>query len=196
MLSGKQRDEIPERVMRRGVLGIAAIGLHLDRMDEVWKLDRILDEEDGNVVADEIEIALVGIEFDRKAAHITGHVSCTRAAGDSREPREDFRFLAFLGEERGFGQMRNRIGHLKISMRARSAGVNDALWNSLVIEMGDLLPEGEIFQNRRTAPPGFQRILIVRDHDALIGRERRLSRRQRFDAWRLPDRRRGISQDL
>jgi hypothetical protein len=26
-------------------------------MDEVGKLDRILDEEDGNVVADEVEIA-------------------------------------------------------------------------------------------------------------------------------------------
>jgi hypothetical protein len=54
--------------------------------------------------------------------------------------------------------------------------VNDALWNSLVIEMGDLLAERKIFQKRRTSAPGFQRILIVRDDDALIGRERCLSR--------------------
>ena len=72
--------------------------------------------------------------------------------------------------------MRNRIGHLEITVCARSARVNDALWNSLVIEMGDLLPEGEIFQERRTAAPGFQRILVVRNDDALIGRERSLSR--------------------
>jgi hypothetical protein len=50
-------------------------------------------------------------------------------------------------------------------VRARSAGVNDALWNSLVIEMGDLLAEREIFQERRTPASGFQRILIVRDDD-------------------------------
>jgi len=30
-------------------------------MDEVGKLDRILDEEDGNVVADKVEIALVRV---------------------------------------------------------------------------------------------------------------------------------------
>jgi hypothetical protein len=41
--------------------------------------------------------------------------------------------------------MWNRIGHLEITVRARSAGVNDALWNSLVIEMGDLLAERKIF---------------------------------------------------
>ena len=39
-------------------------------MNEIRKLDRILNGEDGDVVADEIEIALVGVEFDRKAAHI------------------------------------------------------------------------------------------------------------------------------
>ena len=71
--------------------------------------------------------------------------------------------------------MWNRIGHLEITVCARSARVNDALWNSLVIEMGDLLPEGEIFQKRRTAPPGFQCILVVRNDDALIGREGCLS---------------------
>ena len=40
-----------------------------------------------------------------------------------------------------------------------------------MIEMGDLLAEGKIFQKRRTPAPGFQRILIVGDDDALIGRE-------------------------
>ena len=171
----QERDEIPERVMRRGVLGIAAVRLHLHRMDEIGKLDRVLDEKDGNVIADEVEIALVGVEFDRKAAHIAGQVPCARAAGHGGEPREHFRFLALLGEERRLRQMRNRIGHLEITVCARSASVNDALWNSLVIEMGDLLAEREIFQERRTARPGFQRILIVGDDDALIGRQGCLS---------------------
>ena len=96
MLSGKQRDEIPERVMRRGVLGIAAVGLHLDRMDEIGKLDRILDEENRDVVADEVEIALVRIEFDSKAAHVAGHI-CHRTtrATSCRENGKDFRFLPF-----------------------------------------------------------------------------------------------------
>jgi hypothetical protein len=53
--------------------------------------------------------------------------------------------------------------------------VNDTLWYSLVIKVGDLLAEREIFQERRTPASGFQRILVVRDDDALIGGERRLS---------------------
>jgi len=64
-------------------------------MDKIGKLDRILDEEDGDVVANEIEIALVGVEFDRKATNIARQVSGARAAGDGGERREDFRDLAF-----------------------------------------------------------------------------------------------------
>ena len=40
--------------------------------------------------------------------------------------------------------MRNRIRHFKIAVSPRATGVNNALWNSLVIEMGDLLAESEI----------------------------------------------------
>ena len=62
--------------------------------------------------------------------------------------------------------------------------------------MGDLLAEGEILEERRTPLSRFQRILIVRDDDALIGRERSLSCLSEFDAWRLQVPRQGISQDL
>jgi hypothetical protein len=68
-------------------------------MDEIGKLDRILDEEDGNVVADEIEITLVGVEFDRKAANVAWQVSGARAAGDRGEPREDFPFSCLSRRE-------------------------------------------------------------------------------------------------
>ena len=36
----------------------AAVGLHLHRMDEVGELDRVLDEEHRDVVADEVPVAL------------------------------------------------------------------------------------------------------------------------------------------
>ena len=75
---------------------------------------------------------------------------------------------------RNEARVRNRIGHLKIPVGAGPAGVNDALRDSLVIEMGDLLPEGEILEQRRSPPAGFQRVLIVRNNDALIGGQRTL----------------------
>ncbi len=40
-----------------------------------------------------------------------------------------------------------------------------------MIEVGDLLAQDEIFQQRRAAQPGLERILIVRNGHALIGCE-------------------------
>ena len=39
-------------------LRVAAVGLHLHRVDQVGELDRVLDEEDRDVVADEVPVAL------------------------------------------------------------------------------------------------------------------------------------------
>ena len=61
----RERDEIPEIVMRGLRLRESAIRLFLYRMDEVRELDWILDEEDGNIIADNVPIALFGIKFHR-----------------------------------------------------------------------------------------------------------------------------------
>ena len=47
--------------------------------------------------------------------------------------------------------------------------MDDALGNPLVIEMGDLLAEDEVLEQRRPAQAGFERVLIVADRHALIG---------------------------
>nr|WP_222115930.1 hypothetical protein [Chromobacterium vaccinii] len=77
----RQRDEIPESVVRGGRLRKAAIRLHLDRMDQVGKFDRVLNEENRNIVADQIPIALPCVELDGEAAYIPRRVRRTRAAG-------------------------------------------------------------------------------------------------------------------
>ena len=78
---GQQRNEVPERVMRRRVLRIAAIRLHFHGVYEVGKLDCVLDEEDGDVVADEIEVSFIGIKLHGKTAHVPRHVAGPGAAG-------------------------------------------------------------------------------------------------------------------
>ena len=83
-----QRCPVPERVVRAAGLRIAAIGLHLHRVDQVGKLDRVLDEEDRNVVADQIPIALLGIELHGEAAHVARRVDRAGAARDGRKARE------------------------------------------------------------------------------------------------------------
>ena len=70
----RQGDEVPEIVVRRLRLRKGAVGLRLHRVDDVGKLDRVLDEEDRDVVADEVPVAFLGVELDGKAAHVAGEV--------------------------------------------------------------------------------------------------------------------------
>ena len=51
---------------------IVRFGLY--RVNQVRKFHRILDEEHRNVVADQIPIALVGVELHREATHIARRV--------------------------------------------------------------------------------------------------------------------------
>ena len=74
---GRERHEVPERVVGGLRLRDLAIGLGLRRVDHVGELDAVLDEEHGHVVADEVEVALLRVELRREAAHVTSGVGGT-----------------------------------------------------------------------------------------------------------------------
>lgn len=52
--------------------------------------------------------------------------------------------------------------------------MNDTLRNTLVVKVGDLLPQDKIFQQRWAAATGAQRILIVSNAHALVGGQRKI----------------------
>ena len=76
--------------------------------------------------------------------------------------------LAYLREYPGGGVLFQRGGQLEEAMRPRRSRVNDALGNTLVNEMRDLVAKDEILQKRRTARIGPERVLIVGKGDALV----------------------------
>ena len=110
---GRQPDEVPEIVVRRGRLREVAVGLGLHRMDEVGELDRVLDEEDRDVVADEVPVAFLGVELDREASDIARKVGGALVAGDRREADEGRRPLAGALEEVGAGEVASDVGSSK-----------------------------------------------------------------------------------
>ena len=83
-------------------------------------------------------------------------------------------------------------------MRRRAARVDDALGNALVVEVRDLLAQDEVFEQRRTAQPGLERVLVVGDRHALIGGQRaaRSNRRARDRAGRSSGSRRSVGPPL
>ena len=96
---GHQADEIPERVVGAGGLRIAAVGLHLHRVNQVGELDRVLDEEHRDVVADQIPVAFLGVELHREAADVARRVDRARAARHGREADEHLGLFAHLGQD-------------------------------------------------------------------------------------------------
>ena len=174
---GHQRDEVPEGVVRRGRLREAAVRLHLHGVDQVGELDRVLDEEHRDVVADQVEVALVGVELHGEAAHIARRVDRARAARHGREAREHRRPLArILQEAAPWSAVTAPLSALEVAVRARAAGMDDALGNALVVEVRDLLAQDEILEQRRAARTARERILVVGDRRALVGRQRIVGR--------------------
>lgn len=62
----------------------------------------------------------------------------------------------------------NDLEGLEIAMGSGSPRVHDAL----MIEVGDLLAQNEIFQQCRAAQTGLQGMLVVGNGHALVGRQR------------------------
>ena len=61
-----------------------------------------------------------------------------------------------------------RLVVLEVAMSAEAAGMDDPLGDALVVEVEDLLAEVEVFQQRRAAGADPERVLVVRDRDALL----------------------------
>ena len=168
---GHQRHEIPEGVVRAGRLRHLVVRLGLDRVHQVGKFHRVLDEEHRHVVADQVPVALVGVELDGEAAHVARRVlgaTFARHGGKTHEHRRD---LAGFLERRRAGDVGQGLVALEEAVRARAARVHDALGDALVIEVGDLLAQDEVFQQRGAAHAVLERILVVGDAHALVGGE-------------------------
>ena len=157
--------------MRRLRLWELAIRLGLHRVDHVGELDRILDEEHGDVVADQIPVALLRVELDREATHVAGEVERSLAPGDRREAHERRGACTAPLEEVGTGDVRQRVVGLEEPVGAIAPGVDDALGNPFVVEVEDLLAEVEVLECRRASLPHTERVLVVCDRHALLGRQ-------------------------
>src|ERR1700749_1361410 len=102
--------------MRRLRLGKIAVRLWLHGMDDVGELDRVLDEEHRDVVADQIPIAFLSVKLDRKPPYIAREVGRAFTARHSGKSREHWRALAHALKNVRARYVRQRLGQLKEAM--------------------------------------------------------------------------------
>ncbi|MGY3246865.1 hypothetical protein ACVWYT_006314 [Streptomyces sp. TE4109] len=167
---GRQTPEVPDvvRLLRAGVR-VALLGV-----DEVGELDGVLDEEHRGVVADEVVVALFGVELQRETAGVAHRVGRAEVARDGREAQEGLGLLADLGEELGPRPLRDVTGQRERAVRAGAAGVHDALRNALTVEVRELLQQRLVLHQDGTADARGLAVLVVGDRRAGLRGERSL----------------------
>jgi len=162
---GGKGEEVPD-VVRLLHLGtwIGLLGV-----DEIRKFQRITNEEDGRVVADQIVVSFFGVELQRKTSRIARRVGCALGAGDRGEPGEYLRLLSYLGQEGGSGESRHVVRDHELAVGAAGHRVHDALRNALPIEVRELLDQVMVLEQYRAARTRRLRVLIVDDGRARGG---------------------------
>lgn len=161
-----QGDEVPEGVVGALCLRDLPVGVRLARVDDVRELDRVLDEEDRDVVSDQVEDALAGVELRGEPAGVTDGVGGAAGAEDRGEAHEH-RCLDVLGEEGRLGDTGRRAIAAEDTVGAGAAGVHHPLRDALVVEVHHLLAQMVVLEEDRTPGPRLEGMVRVRQAAAL-----------------------------
>lgn len=134
---GRVDVEIPEHVGVSGVCG----GMALVGAVEGWKLDRVSDEEDGEVVEYKVLVSLCRFEFQGPAVHVADRVGRTGFRTDGGNAREDFCLLADAVEKVGVCDVGDVVRDLEVASCSDGFGVYDAFRDSFSREVGECFKE-------------------------------------------------------
>lgn len=104
------------------------------RSDVVRTLERVPDEEHGEVQANKIIVSVLGVKLDSMTSRVPRRIGILSAVRDCRETTEDRGFLADGGEEGRFGEVADVLGDTERAKSRPSAGMYDALLDFRSVE--------------------------------------------------------------
>ena len=137
----RQRPEVPLHVVVTQIVRCHP----LLAADEVLELHRVTHEEHRRVVADHVEVAVVGVELQRESARVTPGVWAAALTGHGREPGDHLGLGAGL-QEPGLGVGADVLGDLELAEGSAAFGVGLAFRNALPVEVGHLLDQVVVLQ--------------------------------------------------
>jgi hypothetical protein len=132
------------------------------------ELHGVADEEDGRVVADEVVVALAGVELQREPARVADRVGRALLTGDGGEAQQ--RLGAGTGlEQRRLGELGDVVGDLEEAERAAALRVHVALRDALTVEMSHLGDEVMVMEQDRAVAADGERKGVARCRCARLG---------------------------
>ena len=161
---GVERPEVPLHV----VVAQSGVRPALLRADEVGELHRVADEEDGRVVADQVVVALGGVELQGEPARVAYRVRRPLLTGHCGQSQEHLGGSAGL-EHRRLGERRHVVGDLEVAERAAALGVHVAFGYPFPVEVRHLLDEVMVVQHDRAVRPDGEREGVARGGCAMVG---------------------------
>ena len=120
-------------------------------MEEIWEFNWVVDEEHWGIVSNHIVVALFGVEFNGKSSWVSHGIWGTSLTGDGGESEEEWRLLSNLVEEASLGEWSHIVSDFEDTMGCGSLSMHNTLWDSLSVEMGELIDEGEVLQKDGTS---------------------------------------------
>ena len=127
--------EVPEIIVSALGLWDFNIWFRLRGVDQVRELNCVLNEEDWNVIAHDIPIALLSVELDGKASHITHCVGATSRSKDCRKSQEDRCGSRSVSQNPSTGHIFGAFVELEGSESTGTAGMDYSFGDTLVVKM-------------------------------------------------------------
>ena len=121
------------------------------RVDEIWKLEWIIDEKYWSVVPNQIIISLFGIEFDSEASWVSECIRSSSFSSHSRKPCKHWCLLSNTVQKRCLCILADVLLDLKYSMSSRPNRMHNSLRNSFSIKASKLINEMKILQKNWTS---------------------------------------------
>lgn len=138
--------EVPEVVVGSLSLRNLVVWFWLSSVNDIRELDSILDEEDGDVVSDNVPVALFCVELDCESTNITNSIGATTATKDCRETKEDWSGAGGVGQDTSRSDIFRAFKELEGAVCSSSSSVNYSFGNTFVIESVNLLTTGVVFE--------------------------------------------------
>jgi len=160
--------------MRSLSLRYFVVRLWLDRMDKIGELDRLLDEEDGDVVADNVPIAFFGVEFGGETSNVSDGVCATSATLDGREANKGWGGAGSVGQDPSGGHILKTLEELELAMGTSASSMYNTFRDTLVVESMNAFSRDLVLEQRRADlvvlfVHHLQPVVQVGDLDTIVG---------------------------
>mmetsp|Transcript_13876 Transcript_13876/g.28436 ORF Transcript_13876/g.28436 Transcript_13876/m.28436 type:complete len:222 (+) Transcript_13876:1148-1813(+) len=160
------REEIPHPPP----LLVLRSGVWFERVNHVWKLNSIANEEDREIVAYKIPVPFARVEFHRKSSWISQRLWRMTRVHHGGKPDSHRRLHPDLAEHVCVGQVSDIMRDSENTLCGGPASVYHTFWDPFPVEICKLLDQMIVLQQNRTTRTHRQRVLVIRNRSPRICR--------------------------